>query len=100
MYLPPYPSAVLRLESDNPAAVKAQIVKALKAMSRSLQHGEQVSAILNRSQVWPEYRDQKHDLFITSSNTAGYLTGEKILTDTGLTVAVRILTDIAYRRDY
>ncbi|XP_043196340.1 dnaJ homolog subfamily C member 13-like isoform X3 [Amphibalanus amphitrite] len=64
-----------RLESDNPAAVKAQIVKALKAMTRSLQHGEQVSAILNRSQVWPEYRDQKHDLFITSTTTAGYLTG-------------------------
>ncbi|XP_037090468.1 dnaJ homolog subfamily C member 13-like isoform X2 [Pollicipes pollicipes] len=64
-----------RLESENPAAVKAQIVKALKAMTRSLQHGEQVSAILNRSQVWPEYRDQKHDLFITSTPTAGYLTG-------------------------
>ena len=28
---------------DSPAATKAQIVKALKAMTRSLQHGEQVS---------------------------------------------------------
>lgn len=27
---------------DSPAATKAQIVKALKAMTRSLQHGEQV----------------------------------------------------------
>lgn len=27
---------------DNPAATKAQIVKALKAMQRSLQYGEQV----------------------------------------------------------
>ena len=63
-----------RLASDNPAAVKARIVKALRAVSRGLQYGEQVSAILNRSPVWPEYRDQKHDLFITGSNTAGYLT--------------------------
>ena len=70
----PPPSPALRLESDNPAAVKAQIVKALRAVSRSLQYGEQVSAILNRSPAWPEYRDQKHDLFITGSNTAGYLT--------------------------
>ena len=29
---------------DNPSATKAQIVKALKAMQRSLQYGEQVSA--------------------------------------------------------
>ena len=28
---------------DNPASTKAQIVKALKAMQRSLQYGEQVS---------------------------------------------------------
>lgn len=28
---------------DSPAATKAQIVKALKAMTRSLQYGEQVS---------------------------------------------------------
>ena len=25
--------------------------------------------------VWREYRDQKHDLFITDRPTAGYLTG-------------------------
>lgn len=28
---------------ENPSAIKAQIVKALKSMSRSLQFGEQVS---------------------------------------------------------
>lgn len=58
---------------ENPAATKAQIVKALKAMSRSLQHGEQISVILEKSRVWSEYKDQKHDLFITNTQIAGYL---------------------------
>ncbi|KAF6099113.1 DnaJ heat shock protein family (Hsp40) member C13 [Phyllostomus discolor] len=60
---------------DSPAATKAQIVKALKAMTRSLQHGEQVNEILSRSSVWSAFKDQKHDLFISDSQTAGYLTG-------------------------
>ncbi|KAK7507621.1 hypothetical protein BaRGS_00001556 [Batillaria attramentaria] len=60
---------------DNPAATKAQIVKALKAMQRSLQHGERVTEILDKSPVWKEYRDQRHDLFISDSNISGYLTG-------------------------
>lgn len=64
------------LESlDSPAATKAQIVKALKAMTRSLQYGEQVNEILSRSSVWSAFKDQKHDLFISDSQTAGYLTG-------------------------
>ncbi|PNI96167.1 DNAJC13 isoform 8, partial [Pan troglodytes] len=60
---------------DSPAATKAQIVKALKAMTRSLQYGEQVNEILCRSSVWSAFKDQKHDLFISESQTAGYLTG-------------------------
>ncbi|XP_056440183.1 dnaJ homolog subfamily C member 13-like [Gadus chalcogrammus] len=60
---------------DNPSATKAQIVKALKSMSRSLQYGEQVNEILARSSVWSAFKDQKHDLFISESQTAGYLTG-------------------------
>ncbi|CAH1789259.1 unnamed protein product [Owenia fusiformis] len=60
---------------DNPAGVKAQIVKALKAMQTSLQYGEQVSGILEKSPVWKEYKDQRHDLFISDTNIAGYLTG-------------------------
>uniref|UniRef100_A0A287DFT5 DnaJ heat shock protein family (Hsp40) member C13 n=1 Tax=Ictidomys tridecemlineatus TaxID=43179 RepID=A0A287DFT5_ICTTR len=60
---------------DSPAATKAQIVKALKAMTRSLQYGEQVNEILSRSSVWSAFKDQKHDLFISDSQTAGYLTG-------------------------
>ncbi|XP_043082003.1 dnaJ homolog subfamily C member 13-like isoform X3 [Puntigrus tetrazona] len=60
---------------ENPSATKAQIVKALKSMTRSLQFGEQVNEILARSTVWSAFKDQKHDLFISDSQTAGYLTG-------------------------
>uniref|UniRef100_A0AAR2LB97 J domain-containing protein n=1 Tax=Pygocentrus nattereri TaxID=42514 RepID=A0AAR2LB97_PYGNA len=63
---------------ENPSATKAQIVKALKSMTRSLQYGEQVNEILSRSTVWSAFKDQKHDLFISESQTAGYLTGPGI----------------------
>lgn len=58
---------------ENPATAKAQIVKALKAMTRSLLLGEKVNAILEKSSVWAEYKDQRHDLFISNANS-GYLT--------------------------
>lgn len=35
----------------------------------------QVNEILARSSVWSAFKDQKHDLFISDSQTAGYLTG-------------------------
>lgn len=60
---------------DNPDMTKAQIVKALKSMSKSLTYGDRVTAILEKSSIWAEYKDQKHDLFITNSNISGYLTG-------------------------
>ncbi|XP_062841489.1 dnaJ homolog subfamily C member 13-like isoform X2 [Trichomycterus rosablanca] len=63
---------------QNAAATKAQIVNALKSMTRSLQYGEQVNEILSRSTVWSAFKDQKHDLFIRESQTAGYLTGPGI----------------------
>lgn len=59
---------------DNPATTKAQIVKALKAMTRSLLLGEKVNAILEKSSVWAEYKDQRHDLFISNTTNSGYLT--------------------------
>ncbi|XP_060515817.1 dnaJ homolog subfamily C member 13 [Cylas formicarius] len=59
---------------DNPSATKAQIVKALKSMGRSLLYGDRINAILERSGVWAEYKDQKHDLFISNTNISGYLT--------------------------
>lgn len=60
---------------ENPSKTKAQIVKALKAMTRSLLFGDKIHAELEKSTVWSEYKDQKHDLFISSTQTAGYLTG-------------------------
>ncbi|XP_034177741.1 receptor mediated endocytosis 8 isoform X3 [Osmia lignaria lignaria] len=59
---------------ENPATTKAQIVKALKAMTRSLLLGEKVNAILEKSSVWAEYKDQRHDLFISNTANSGYLT--------------------------
>ncbi|GFR63073.1 LOW QUALITY PROTEIN: DnaJ-like protein subfamily C member 13 [Elysia marginata] len=59
---------------DKPAATKAQIVKALKAMQRSLAHGERVIEILDKSSVWKEYKDQRHDLFISDNPISGFLT--------------------------
>lgn len=61
---------------DNPSMTKAQIVNALKSMARSLLYGDKVTAILEKSSVWAEYKDQRHDLFITNTNVAGYLTGK------------------------
>nr|XP_022914945.1 dnaJ homolog subfamily C member 13 [Onthophagus taurus] len=63
-----------KLELENPAMTKAQIVKALKAMTKSLTYGEKVSAILEKSSIWADYKDQKHDLFISSGPAIGYLT--------------------------
>ncbi|PIO77742.1 DnaJ domain protein [Teladorsagia circumcincta] len=69
--------------SNSPAA-RAEIVDALKSACLDLQVGEKISEILNRSPVWAQYRDQRHDLFLpaprtqaitgTSTGVAGYLT--------------------------
>ncbi|XP_058835825.1 dnaJ homolog subfamily C member 13 isoform X1 [Topomyia yanbarensis] len=64
-----------RIDSTSPAMVKAQIVAALKAMTSNLTYGDRVAHILNQNPVWAEYRDQKHDLFITDTDVRGYLTG-------------------------
>eukprot|EP00039_Didymoeca_costata_P023981 m.8876 g.8876 ORF g.8876 m.8876 type:complete len:2271 (-) comp3968_c0_seq1:482-7294(-) len=69
---------LLREELDtieSAAAAKAHCVNALKAMAKDLQVGEKVSAILNEAPWWATYKDQRHDLFITTTTTAGYLTG-------------------------
>lgn len=56
--------------------MKAQIVAALKAMTHNLSYGDKVSQLLNSNHIWAEFRDQKHDLFITDTNVRGYLTGK------------------------
>lgn len=63
-----------KLQVQNPASTKAQIVTCLKTMAASPQHSEEVVALLEKSPVWAQYRDQKHDLFLDSAPVAGYLT--------------------------
>ncbi|VDN50229.1 unnamed protein product [Dracunculus medinensis] len=48
----------------NPAAAKAEIVDALKALCLDLQFGEEIQAALNKSSIWSQYKDQRHDLFL------------------------------------
>ena len=35
----------------------------------------QITAVLEKYPVWKEYKDQKHDLFLSDKPVAGYLTG-------------------------
>ncbi|XP_017066190.1 dnaJ homolog subfamily C member 13 isoform X2 [Drosophila eugracilis] len=60
---------------DNPSAVKAQIVAALKGMTHNLNYGDRVTQILLKHPVWAEFKDQRHDLFIADTSVRGYLTG-------------------------
>jgi DnaJ family protein C protein 13 len=64
-------------QSIHNSSTKAQIVQILKLMLRSAVYGQQVNALLEKSNIWSEYRDQKHDLFISNSTFSGYLTGIK-----------------------
>ena len=61
-------------DQPSPSATKALIVKALKAMTHSLLHGEEVSSLLKSNPVWQQYEQQKHDLFLPDRPNAGYLT--------------------------
>uniref|UniRef100_H2Z525 J domain-containing protein n=1 Tax=Ciona savignyi TaxID=51511 RepID=H2Z525_CIOSA len=63
------------LQNNKGSSSKAQIVKSLKAMTTSLEYGEQIQEELNKSKTWAAYKDQMHDLFISNTSVAGYLTG-------------------------
>jgi hypothetical protein len=67
------PSSVLS------AAHKAHLVQALKALknSQNPQLAEKVTALLEKSPGWAEYRDQKHDLFLGGPSEQNYLTGKR-----------------------
>ncbi len=76
--------ALLDHPDSNRGSARVLIAEALKSLTVSLTHGEQVSAILNESPVWKQYSQQKHDLFIqnegskqithAAAGVAGYLT--------------------------
>lgn len=63
------------VDCDKPSATKAIIAESLKLMAKDLANGEKILEMLNSSPVWSAYKDQKHDLFISSTPVAGYLTG-------------------------
>lgn len=60
--------------SSLPSSTKAIIVQVLKSMESNETYGEQISGMLNKSSVWSEFRDQKHDLFISNRTAPMYLT--------------------------
>lgn len=62
-------------QSNHSSSTKALIVQVLKTMTKSLVHGEDISAILEESSVWSEFKDQKHDLFISNQRPDQYITG-------------------------
>jgi DnaJ family protein C protein 13 len=65
-------------QSQHTSSTKAQVVQILKHMLKSGAYGQQVNELLDKSMVWSEFRDQKHDLFISNSQIAGYLTGNAL----------------------
>ncbi|XP_039278465.1 dnaJ homolog subfamily C member 13 isoform X2 [Nilaparvata lugens] len=76
--LVPYLLSMLdsRLEgAENTARCKALIVKALQSIAKSQEHGKAVTSLLEQSPVWASYRDQNHDLFISSSPSQNFLQG-------------------------
>lgn len=60
------------------SAAKAHCVSALKAMARDLTHGQTITETLDACDWWGMYKEQRHDLFITNSSVAGYLTGPTV----------------------
>lgn len=63
-------------QSTHSSSTKALVVEVLKTMCESDTYGQQVAAMLDKSDVWSEFKDQKHDLFINNSRVAGFLTGK------------------------
>ena len=45
-------------------------------MAKRILFDLQINTILDNSPTWKEYKDQKHDLFISDTSIAGYLTGK------------------------
>ena len=59
------------------SSARAIIIKVLKTMSRVDDpiYGPQINAILNGSTIWWKYKDQNHELFLTSAAFGGFITG-------------------------
>lgn len=64
------------LDSNVRQAVKVKIVQMLQSIQNNVLLGNQISDILAKSNIWKDYKDQKHDLFLTNNNQTQYLTGK------------------------
>ena len=54
---------------SNRGSARVLIAEALKSLTHSLAHGDEVSAILNKSPVWQQYSQQDHALFIQNDTS-------------------------------
>jgi len=61
------------------SSARAIIIKVLKSMAavEDPVYGPQLAHLLSDSTVWKRYKDQNHDLFLTSAAFGGFLTGPK-----------------------
>ena len=76
---------------SNRGSARVLIAEALKSLTHSLAHGDEVSAILNKSPVWQQYSQQDHALFIqndTSLQITHAASGKKTFV---ISVVMRIL---------
>lgn len=60
---------------SNGAAARAEIVDALKSAILDLKVGPKIAEILDKSPVWAQFKDQRHDLFLPAARTQA-ITGE------------------------
>uniref|UniRef100_A0A914BXU0 J domain-containing protein n=1 Tax=Acrobeloides nanus TaxID=290746 RepID=A0A914BXU0_9BILA len=72
---------------ENSPAAKAELVDALKSACRDPQYGQKITDELNKSTIWSQYRDQRHDLFLPASRT------QAITGPTGSSAVAGYLTD-------
>ena len=54
---------------SNRGSARVLIAEALKSLTHSLAHGDEVSAILSKSPVWQQYSQQDHALFIQNDTS-------------------------------
>lgn len=66
------------LDSNASQSAKAKIVQMLQYIQNNPIMGPQIIEILSKSSIWNEYKDQKHDLFITSNQSTQFLTGPSV----------------------
>lgn len=68
--------------SSTASSARAIIIKVIKGMLSvdDPMYKPQIQHILDESSIWRKYKDQSHDLFLTSGAFGGFLTGPKTQT--------------------